>query len=126
MAYKFTGEDTEKLIKELKQIKSILEEKGHEIYIPCLDPNRPKDKKGLFLGTIDKINDIDIFLVLIKSEGRSEGMLMEVGYALGAKKRVISAINNHVSNTHLRELSDDVIGFKDINDLYIKLKDYNF
>jgi len=123
LAYKFTGEDTEKLTEELKIIKSILEERGHEIYIPVLDPERPDNKKELFLGTIDRIKDIDIFLVLMKSEAKSEGMLMEVGHAFGLGKKVILAINKDVKNTHLRELIDNIIEFENIDDLYNKLKE---
>jgi len=126
LAYRFTGEDTEKLLEELKKIKVILEAKGHEVYIPVLDLDKPEDKKELYLGTLDKINNTDIFLALIKSEDRSEGMLMEIGHAFGAGKKIIAAINNTVNNTHLREFAEEVIEFNDIEDLYNKLEGFEF
>tara|TARA_Y100000310_G_C20511736_1_gene729221 strand:- start:338 stop:739 length:402 start_codon:yes stop_codon:yes gene_type:complete len=126
LAYKFTGEDSEKLIEELKKIKILLESNGHEVYVPILDPNRPTDKKEIYFNALNKINDTDIFLPLIKSENKSEGMLMEIGHAFGAGKKVIALINKSVDNTHLRDLSEQTIEFSDIDELYDELNNFKF
>ena len=54
-AYRFTGEDERLLIAQLHSIKSALEELGHKVYIPVLNPDRPKEKKALFLDTLKRI-----------------------------------------------------------------------
>jgi nucleoside 2-deoxyribosyltransferase len=123
LAYRFTGENPEELTEQLKKIKSILENNKHTTYIPVLDPDRPKEKKALFLNTLKRLDSVDAILALIKSNEKSEGMLMEIGYAWGKNKKLIIAINKDVKNTHMREFADVIIEFSDINDLYKKLKD---
>ncbi|MGV8152499.1 MAG: nucleoside 2-deoxyribosyltransferase [Candidatus Nanoarchaeia archaeon] len=122
LAYKFTGEDKEKLLEIIKKIKETLESKGKEVYIPVLDKNLPNDKKGIYIGTLKKIPNCDILIALILSKEKSEGLLMEVGHALGLGKKVILMINKGIKDTHLRELCDTVIEFEDINEIYEKLK----
>ena len=122
LAYRFTGENEEELIKQLKKIKVVLENNNHSTYIPILDPKRSKEKKDLFLNTLKRLDSAEAILALIKSEEKSEGMLMEIGYAWGRDKKLILAINKDVKNTHLREFADTIIEFSDINELYEKLK----
>ncbi len=122
LAYKFTGENEAELLKTLKRICSCLNEAGYETYCPALNPNRPKEKKEVFSDTFNRIKDCGILLALIKSENKSEGMLMEIGCALGLGKKILLAINQKVKSTHLRELADNVVEFEDIDDLCSKLK----
>jgi len=122
MAYKFTGEDSVKLIEELKKIVSIFEGNGHLVYCPVLNPDRPKDKKALFFDTLKRLEDTDAIFALIKSDTRSEGMLMEIGHAWGMGKKLIVAINKGVENTHFREFADVVIDFENMEELYEKLE----
>ncbi|MFH1290434.1 MAG: nucleoside 2-deoxyribosyltransferase [Nanoarchaeota archaeon] len=121
LADRCTGEDPEKLLESLKKIVEILEQGGHEVYCPVLDPDRPKEKRALFLNTMKKLEEHDAILALIKSNEKSEGMLMEIGYAMGKDKKVIAAIQEGVQ-THLSVLADEVIEFRDIDDLYGKLR----
>ncbi|MFW6282711.1 MAG: hypothetical protein ACOC1P_01490, partial [Minisyncoccales bacterium] len=61
---------------------------------------------------------------IIRSEKRSEGMLIEIGYALSKNKKLIIAIKEDVKDkTYLDELANIVIVFKDIHDLYNKLRE---
>ena len=122
LAYRFTGENEQVLLEQLKKIKSILEKNKHSTYIPILDLNRPTEKKDLFLNTLKKLDSADAILALIKSNEKSEGMLMEIGYAWGKNKKLIIAINKDVKNTHMREFADILIEFSDIDNLYEKLE----
>jgi len=126
IAYKFTGEDRKKLEKDMKKICSILRNKGHEVFCTLFDNNLPKLKKELFNNAFNKIDNSEVVLVLIKSEDKSEGLLMEVGYSIANKKRIVLAIKDAVKNTHLRDLIDEVIEFKDIEDLANKLEEFEF
>ncbi|MFH1358805.1 MAG: nucleoside 2-deoxyribosyltransferase [archaeon] len=123
LAYKMTGENREEVIEMLKEIKSILEEKSNEVYVPELNPDRPKTKKELYLDTLRKLDSADVLLAIIKSDDKSEGMLMEIGYAMGKDKKVVTAIWDCVKQTHLRELANQVIEFNNIDNLYKKLKE---
>ena len=122
LAYRFTGEDEDRLVKTLEKICSCLKEAGHETYCPVLNPDRPTEKKDLFLDTLNKLNDADAILALVKSEDKSEGMLMEIGCAIGKGKEFILVINENVKSTHLRELANRIIEFNNVNDLYNKIE----
>jgi nucleoside 2-deoxyribosyltransferase len=118
LAYKFTGENTTELLEMLKKIKLILEKNGHIVYIPALDFDKPQDKKGIYIGTLKKIPNCDAFIAIITSEEKSEGLLMEAGHALGLGKKVITIVNKNIKKTHLRELSNNIFEFEDINEIF--------
>lgn len=69
-----------------------------------------------------EIENSDALLIIIRNENKSEGMLMEVGYALSKKKRILLLIEENVKDTYLRELADDVVEFNDVDGLCDKLK----
>ncbi|MBU3913761.1 MAG: nucleoside 2-deoxyribosyltransferase [Nanoarchaeota archaeon] len=126
LAYRFIGENEEELTEMLKKICSIIGKSGNEVYCPALDSKKPKEKKYLFLNTLDKINESDALLAIIRTEDKSEGMLMEIGHALAEKKIFILAIQKDLRNTHMREFADKVIEFEDTNDLYDNLGKLKF
>jgi len=97
---------------------------GHGPYCTFLESdefgNLPsKDKLKHAFSVVDKC---DLFLAIVRSDKRSEGMLMEVGYAMCRRLKIISLINKEVGRTTLREISNQVIEFENINDLNEKLK----
>jgi nucleoside 2-deoxyribosyltransferase len=125
LAYRYTGEKTSELLLVLKKIKEILISNNYKVYITVLDPDRPKEKKELYYNTLKKIDSCDILLALIRSNEKSEGMLMEIGYAIGKNKKIISAIKKDVT-THLTDLSNEIIVFENNKDLFNKIKNFNF
>ncbi|MBS3143145.1 nucleoside 2-deoxyribosyltransferase [Candidatus Woesearchaeota archaeon] len=112
------------LIAQLHSIKSALEELGHKVYIPVLNPDRPKEKKALFLDTLKRIKSADVLVAIIKSEEKSEGMLMEIGHALGLGKKVVVVIKESVRKTHLREPAHDVIRYSSDEEIVGRIMDY--
>jgi len=122
LAYKFTGENKEKLLELLGKIKKILEEK-HEVYIPALNKGKPVDEAELLIDTFKHIDEADVLIAVIKSNEKSEGMLLEIGYALGKNKKVIGVLNNEVTETRVRGIVSEVIIFLDEEDLLNKIKD---
>jgi len=122
LAYRVTGEKIESLHIMLKKIKAILESNNHNLWIPELDPKKPSVKKELLNKTLNKIMDCDAILAIVKSEEKSEGMLLEIGYAIGKNKKVFLLIKENIKNTYLLEVSNKIITFKDEKDLYEKVK----
>jgi nucleoside 2-deoxyribosyltransferase len=123
VAYKFTGEDMEILEETMKKICSYLEDAGNENYCSLFDSSIVDiGNKKVFEKAFDKIDKSDAVLVFVKSNDRSEGMLMEIGYALAKGKRVVLVIKKDVGRTHLREIIDEVIEFEDIEIKLAKLK----
>jgi len=122
IAYKVTGENVEELEKTIKTICSAIKEKGHEYYCTIEEESfEEKSRKDMMDHAFHKINDADALFVFINSEGKSEGMLMEIGYALGNNKKIILAINKKVQKTYLREIADKVIEFNNIEDIKDKI-----
>jgi len=123
-AYKYTGENIEELFEILKNIYSILNEKDrHEIYVPVFDENKPETEDKILEHTLEKLNHMDLLFVLIRSEDKSEGMLLEAGYAFAKRKKIILAIQKDIKNSRIRDIADKIIDFQDFEDLYNKLKD---
>ncbi len=126
LAYKYIGEDKQKVTFLLEKVRETLKKRGHEVYIQVFDKPMPESKKELFNRTLNKIDEKDILLVLLLSEDKSEGMLLEIGYCLAKQKKVILAINKDVKNTHLTDLAEEVIESSDLEDLIEKLKNLDF
>lgn len=119
-----TGEDKEILKKDCSKIQAVLSEKGYNSYCTVHPKENLHEKthKEIMQHAFDEIDDSDIFLAIIRSEKRSEGLLMEMGYVLSKNKDLIVAIKEGVVNTYVPNLANKVIKFKDIDDLCNKLK----
>lgn len=121
-----TGQDIENLRQECSKIQSVLSKSGNESYCTInpkdsIAPNGPKD---WMMHAFEEIDKSDTFLAIVRSEKRSEGLLIEVGYVLSKQKKLIVAIKKEVRDkTYLDELADIVIEFNDIDDLCKKLEE---
>ena len=128
LSYKFTGEDYNKLKEFLDKICSILIKKGHEpfgTYTKKEEFDRNKTPlKGIMLTALDFIDKSDCHLVIINSQEKSEGMLLEIGYSYAKKKRIIIAIKKGIKTTWIREIIPEVIEFENDKDLLKKLESY--
>ncbi len=78
-------------------------------------------KKQIFEHAFKKIDEADVVVMILMSEEKSEGMLIELGYSLGENKKIILAVRSTIKNTHLRELADKFLEFINIEDLTTKL-----
>lgn len=125
LAYRYTGEDREKLTALLEEIRRTLESSGNTVWVPELDPLRPSSIKELFNKTFRKLDECDVLLVILRSTEKSEGMLMEVGYAIARGKKIWLAVQDTVKNTRLRDFADFITEFSSDGDLCMKLKNPN-
>ena len=117
------GEDKVRLKEDSLKIVEELRKLGHESYCTFLESNEfgnllSKDKLKHAFGVMDKC---DSFLAIVRSDKKSEGLLIEVGYALCRGLKIISLINKEVGRTTLREVSEQVIEFENFEDLNKKL-----
>lgn len=120
-----TGHDISDLNKELEKIHEVLEDRGNGYYDTLRegDEFQKKGKLEMMEHVFAEINSCDAFLAIVRSETKSEGMLMEVGYCLAQKKRIVLVIQKDVKETYLRELADEVIEYHDSEDMIAKLKE---
>ena len=113
----------ERLIKESRELVNILEGLGHKAYCTlCENESLELTPKEWLEHAFKEIDKSDIFLAIIRSENKSEGMLMEVGYVLAKKKKFIVAIKIGVKDTYVPDFASQVLKFKDHEDLKLKLE----
>jgi len=127
ISYKFAGENPQELEKILLEMSNVLRESGHKVYSASEDEELfIKNKftlKQILNHALKKLDNSDCILIFIKSQEKSEGMFIEIGYALAKNKKIILAIKKGIRLAFTEEIADKVIEFKDIEDLKNKLKE---
>lgn len=125
-AYRFRGSDPVELRENLTKISAAIEGNGHETYINFRDSQQwgkkmSTDLKQIFTKAFSEISTADVFFVFVNSLEKSEGMILELGYAKALSKRIILSIANNVKMRLIESLADEVIRFKDVDDLVHKI-----
>jgi nucleoside 2-deoxyribosyltransferase len=127
ISYRFTGEDPEKLKKLIPQIHETIEEAGHDTYSTVFDSeqfaNEKWSGKQIMQKAFKEMDKSDLILFFVSSIEISQGMLVELGYSLGKKKRIILAIQKEIRDSIFRRQIEEVIEFEDLADLKKKLKE---
>ncbi len=125
ISYRFTGEDRIKLKKTISQIHDAIEEAGHRHYSTIFDSEQFANEKWSGKQILEKafmeIDKSDLILFFVKSSKISQGMLVELGYALAKKKKIILAIKRNIKDIIFRRQIKNVIEFKDIKDIRKRL-----
>jgi len=126
LSYRFTGEKIEELKQIIGKICSSIEKSGHNHYCSFNSGDFYKSNKftnkQIFEHALNELNGSDCILAFVKTEEKSEGMLLEIGYAKAKNKKFILAIKKGIKTTFLREIADRVIEFNDIEDLTKQLE----
>jgi len=109
---------------EFKKVYEVLENRGNSSYDTLKEGAEfeKKSKLKIMEHAFKNINGCDAFLAIVRSEIKSEGMLMEIGYCLAQKKRIVLVIQEDIKNTYLRELADVVIEYRNSEDMIEKLR----
>ncbi len=127
IAYKFAGENPDELEITLTKISNILKKLGHEVYSAFMDEDLFMKKKftmkQILNHALKELDTCDCILVFVRSNEKSEGMLIEVGYALAKRKKIILAIKKGVNLSFTEDIANQTILFQDIEELNRKLKE---
>ncbi|MDP2599006.1 MAG: nucleoside 2-deoxyribosyltransferase [Candidatus Liptonbacteria bacterium] len=121
ISYRFTGEDLRKLKPLLGSMQEALTTAGHKNY--CSFEWQSHFVKNNFSNaqilrhSLNELDNSDVLLAFINSPEKSEGMLLEIGYALAKKKRLYVLIRKGVKTTFVLEMADKVIEFKDAGEI---------
>lgn len=125
LSYKFTGEDINGLNKTVGKIISTLRSIGYEVFCTLEDESWFQENKKTNREIIERafqyLNKSDITLVFVHSNEKSEGMMIEIGYAIAKNKPIILALQRGIKTTFLAEMAKSVIEFDSIDDLCDKL-----
>ena len=123
IAHKVSGEDKEKLEAEMKSFCIALKKSGYDYYCSFLDNEmrNERSKEELINNAFKKIDELDGVLAIIKSEDKSEGMLIELGYAVAKGKKVVLLIKKNIKSDFIRAIANQIIEFNNLEDTYNKL-----
>jgi nucleoside 2-deoxyribosyltransferase len=127
LTYKLSGADKEKLKNELEKISQCLENIGYQTFIFYRDMNKwgeieiSPDK--ILEKAFREIKNSDIVFVFLDKIEKSEGMLLELGYAKALNKKIILAIQKDIPKFYFtKSLSDMIIEFDNLENLIEKIK----
>lgn len=126
IAYRHTGEDIQELEQRIRTVEMSLATHDIQAYATLFD-QESFTKNHVSAGKImeeafQKIAAMDGLFVLIMGNDKSEGQLIEVGYAIASKKPVVVAYQKE-ANTYVPELANIAIAFDDLADLANKIRD---
>jgi nucleoside 2-deoxyribosyltransferase len=121
ISYKFTGEPYQELLTNIGIIENRLVSDGHSVYSSLQDEewfkkNKPSNKEILD-HTIQKMSESDTVLVFLNSNQKSEGMLIEIGYALARNQKIVLLLRKDVNTSYLRDIAHSVFEFNDIEEI---------
>lgn len=126
LSYRFTGEDPQILADIMPKIQAALERGGHRTFCSLNELEEYRQKqwshKRIMSRAFERLNESDGCFALVRTSDKSEGQLLEIGYGLAQRKKLILAIHRHVPTVFLRELADQVIEYDNLDELYIKLE----
>lgn len=130
LSYRFTGEDPAELTVTLGKIMTALRDRGHTVYCSIEDEawfrGQKRTNGEIMRHAFDHLDSSDLILALVKSDEKSEGMLVEVGYALGKGKKFALAMKTGVKTTSIQDMADVLIDFDTIDNLCETLTQIDF
>src|SRR5665213_1839035 len=110
LSYRFTGEDSAELKQIHEGIEKALLANGHTQWCSFGYEDYFKEQnytnKQIMEHSLAELDKADTILAYIKSDQKSEGMLLEIGYALAKNKRFILAIKKGIKTTSIAQIAD--------------------
>lgn len=96
------------------------------VYFEHYKNSRDRSPAEMMQLAFSHIDNSDFLFVIQASEARSEGMLIEIGYAIARGIKVIIATKKGVNNTYLPSMGDYAFKYVDTQDLIQRIKEINF
>jgi nucleoside 2-deoxyribosyltransferase len=121
ISYKFSGENRAELEKTLRHICDLIDSKGHKSYCSFWDKDffayKNYSQKQILTHAFRELNKCKWVVIFVKSNEKSEGMLLEAGYALAKKKKILLIIKKGVQINYLKEFANKIIEFENLEQL---------
>jgi nucleoside 2-deoxyribosyltransferase len=125
-SYAFTGEEPKNVRGRLQIIADTFNSAGVNYYINLFDTKWREDSKPKECLDIalQEMETSDFVLVIMASERRSEGMLVEIGAAYASGKKIILALHNSANGkTYLDQLAIKTVDWRTNEDLVRIIKE---
>ncbi|MDD5750587.1 MAG: nucleoside 2-deoxyribosyltransferase [Candidatus Pacebacteria bacterium] len=128
LSFRYTGENIEEVKETMQKIGQSLAKAGFENFCSFEREEFFKEnnftKRQILEYTLKELDACDYILAFIRSEEKSEGMLLEIGFGLAKNKKLILAIKKGAKTVFLHDLAEQVIEFETLDDLYARLEKY--
>ena len=129
ISYRYNGEvikDLESLLIDVCNAFKIIGIDPYCVYFEHFNEDYCKTPAEMMQIAFSHINNADFLFVVQTSASRSEGMLMEIGYAIAKGIRVFVATKAGVENTYLPSMADYFMLYTDTDDLIRQIKQNDF
>ncbi len=106
-------------------------EKGIDVYCNFFDADLPLRAKNFkphdyVIDTFKRIDGSDILFVILNSESKSEGMILEIGYAIAKNIPIVIAVKEGITNTYLPGMATFSLTWENEEDLLEKISTIDF
>lgn len=122
VSFRYTGETYESLVEFFRPVCDELERAGHEVFCSLWREEEYKQKhfspKDILSDAFSEMDNCDLLLAVVRTNDRSEGMLMEVGYVLAKRKPIYGVVHSDVV-TYISEVADKTIRFSNNEELLV-------
>lgn len=120
LSFAYTGEEKEMVERRMGAIYEVVGKYSDKVYCNLFDPDvEHYTKPPEFIDeALRKMAGFDVILVIVTSERRSEGLLMEVGAALArGQKIVVAQHESAVGKSYLPEMADVAFVWREEDEL---------
>jgi nucleoside 2-deoxyribosyltransferase len=121
IAYKFADVDKFALKEKLKALSKAIEDKGNKTKVFFRDVQMWGDKiikpEEILPKAYELIKESDAIFAFVDAGEKSEGQLLELGFAKAKGKKMILAIKDGLGYRFSRMLADEIIEFESFEDL---------
>ena len=125
VSYRYTGESREELDRVMPEVCDVLKSAGYSHYCSLFDSDQFESEKWsgkrILQKAFSEIDSSDAVLFFVRSPEVSQGMLVELGYSLAKKKKLVLLIQRAVKESIFRRQIDTVVEFESMSDLKDKL-----
>jgi len=116
VAYRHTGEDPEVLNKQMNAVRKGLKKAGIEFHCTYFEEDEFQDRKmgarEIMEHAFSVLDKCSCLLVILSSEEKSEGMLMEIGYCFARQIPIVVAQSSEVSKSYVPQMAQTVISWQ--------------
>ncbi len=125
VAYRHTGEDPEVLNKQMNAVRKGLEKAGLDFHCTYFEEDEFQDRKmsarQIMEHAFETLDSCTFLLVILSSEEKNEGMLMEIGYCIAKKIPIVVVIASDVKTTYVPQMANTVIEWQTYSELETQL-----
>lgn len=127
IAYRYTGEDPAILRDELADIENVIKASGHDVFCSISREKYFLENKFTPRQVIDySLNELqqsDVLLAYIKSPEKSEGMILEIGFAIAKQKPVYVLIKEGIKTGYIEGAAEKVVVFNEFSEVENRLSE---